>query len=194
MRFAMSALFLVILLVGCAAPPKRLQVEHTVPRTVALMPFLSKGGIGQQAANWMAQQLIQNGYIVLDTSFTTAVVNEAKFYDNGLTDEVRNALLAKNMTTLVFGSVNASSCEFVRSLNLLGSPADKNRCTVSITAKMVDTATGKLIWEFMQTHSEEGKGLTPLDVMKPLIINNISATLPLPTPSPTAAEVKPPAK
>jgi len=194
MRFTISALFLVILLAGCAAPPKSLQVEHTVPRTVALMPFLSKGGIGQQAANWVAQQLIQNGYIVVDSSFTTAAVSEAKFYDVGLSDEVRSALLAKNLTTLVFGNVNASSCEFVRSLNLLNNPVDKNRCTVSITAKMVDTATGKLIWEFMQTYSDEGKGLTALDVMKPLIITNISTTLPLPLPSPAATEVKPPAK
>lgn len=191
MRFAMFALFLLMLLVGCAAPPKRLQVEHPVPRTVALMPFSSKGGVGQQAANWVAQQLIENGYTVIDSSFTTAAVSEAKFYDAGLSDEVRSALLAKNLTTLVFGSVNAFSCDFVRYSNLLGTPVDKNRCTVSITAKMVETATGKLLWELMQTYSEEGRGITALDVMKPLVITNISATLPLPTPP---SEVKGTAK
>lgn len=191
MRFAIFALFLLTLSAGCAAPPKRLQVEHMVPRTVALMPFSSKGALGQQAANWVAQQLIENGYIVIDSSFTTAAVSEAKFYEAGLTDEVRSALLAKNLTTLVFGSVNAFSCDFVRYSNILGTPVDKNRCTVSITAKMVDTASGKLLWELMQAYSEEGRGITALDVMKPLVITNISATLPLPSPG---AEAKGAAK
>jgi hypothetical protein len=190
MKLAMFALFLCMSLVGCATYQKYPQSVPSVSRTVALMPFSSvvKGTIGQQAANWVAEKLMEKGYIVIDSSFTTTTVSEAIFYESGLTDEVRRNLLAKNLTTLVFGSVNAFSCDPVRYSNFLGTPADKNRCTVSLTAKMVDTATGRLLWELILADSAEVKGLTAFDLMKPLISANISATLPLP-----AAEGKEPA-
>lgn len=179
MRLVMCALLLCISLLGCASFQKYPQIEPPVARTVALMPFSSvvKGPMGQQAANWVAQKLIINGYTVIDSSFTTTVASQDKFYDYGLNDEVRSALLAKNLTTLVFGSVNAFSCTPV-----LYSP-DTNRCTVSVTAKMVEVATGRLLWELILSDSAEGKGLTAYDLMKPLILANISASRPQPSAS-----------
>jgi len=187
MRLVMCALVLCISLPGCASFQKYPQIEPPIARTVALMPFSSvvKGALGQQAANWVAQKLILNGYTVIDSSFTTTVVSEAKFYDYGLNDEVRNALLAKNLTTLVFGSVNEFSCETVPFTR------DTNRCTVSVTTKMVEVATGRLLWELILSDSATGTDLTAYDLIKPLILANISAPRPLPsTPDETKDTVK----
>jgi hypothetical protein len=48
---------------------------------------------------------------------------------------------------------------------------------------MVEVATGRLLWELILSDSAEGKGLTAYDLMKPLILANISATRPLPSTS-----------
>jgi len=183
MRLAIFALFLCIALGGCATYKQHSQCESPASRTVALMPFssIAKGVSGQQAANWVALEFIEKGYTVIDSSFTTTTVSEAKFYESGLSNEVRSAFLAKNITTLVFGNINEFTCQIIDYTNFYGGMNSKNRCTVSLAAKMVDIATGKLLWELILRDSAEDKNLTAEDLMKQLIVRtNISGTLPAP--------------
>ena len=193
MKISLLALLLCLPLAGCTTTQIVHIPEAPASRTIALMPFHSPGKelLGQQAANWTAQKLIENGYLVIDSSYTTTAVSAKRFYELGLNDEVRSALLARNLTTVVFGSVNVFTCEPVRLENFFGVISEKNRCTVSVTAKMIDTATGKLLWELMLSDSAEGKGLTAFDLVKPMITTNLSATLPLPLPTVTITTGKP---
>ncbi len=187
MRFAIFALFLCIALGGCATYKQHSQCESPASRTVALMPFssIAKGVTGQQAANWVALEFIEKGYTVIDSSFTTTTVSEAKFYESGLSNEVRSAFLAKNITTLVFGNINEFTCQTIDYTTFYGGLNSKSRCTVSLAAKMVDITTGKLLWELILRDSAEDKNLTAGDLMKQLLIRtNIAGTLPAPAVAP----------
>ena len=200
MKLIMSAFLLCMSLLGCATYQQHSQEESPVSRSVALMPFLSmtKGADGQQAANWIELEFIKKGYVVIDSSFTTSAVSEAKFYESGLSNEVRGALLAQNLTTVVFGSINEFKCESANYSNFYGKQESNNRCTVSLAAKMVDTATGKLLWGLALADSGEGRNLSARDLMKSMINEaNIAATLPQPlltTATKEAAKQPEPAK
>jgi|GEM_PF-1231999 len=159
-------------------------------KTVALMPFYSSAtatgkSIGQEAADRVALELVAKGYVVIDRSTTTALVSEAKFYGSGLSDDMRSALQSHNIAAVVFGSVNDFSCESIRSTALVASLASnldkKNRCTVSLTAKIADTSTGRLLWGVTINDTSEGANLTAMELMKSLIRGaDIKDTLPEP--------------
>ena len=159
-------------------------------RTVALMPFYSSvstagKSIGQEAADRIALELVAKGYVVIDRSTTTALVNEAKFYGSGLNDDMRSALKAHKIAAVVFGSVDDFSCETIRLPSLVASLTSnldkKNRCTVSLTAKIAETASGRLLWGVTINDTSEEANLTAMELMKSLIRKaDIKATLPEP--------------
>jgi len=214
MKRIIRLFFLWILLAGCSlpkTPPDKTSLSnilpdpssltrplsdiHSLPRTlsdtkpVALMPFYSAATtskyIGQEAADRVALELLAKGYFVIDRSTTTALVNEAKFYGSGLSDDMRNALQVHNIAAVVFGSVNDFSCETVRTLSqsasLINDMDKKNRCTVSLTAKITDTASGRLIWGVTLNDTSEGNNLTAIELMKSLIRKaDMRETLPEP--------------
>ena len=154
------------------------------------MPFFSSPtvpgkNIGQEAADRVALELVARGYVVIDRSTTTALVNEAKFYGSGLSDDMRSALQSHNISAVVFGSVDDFSCETIRSASLVASLASnmekKNRCTIALTAKIADTATGRLLWGVTINETSEGANLTAMELMKSLIRKaDIKETLPDP--------------
>ncbi|KAB0672378.1 hypothetical protein F6V30_07390 [Oryzomonas sagensis] len=181
MKRIICHIILCIPLAGCSlfrSPPDT--------RTVALMPFFSTASsksIGQEAADRVALELVAKGYVVIDRSTATALVNETKFYGSGLSDDMRNALQSRNIAAVVFGSVNDFSCETIRSPSLVASLASnmdkKNRCTVSLTAKIADTTTGRLLWGVTINDTSEGVNLTAMELMKSLIRKaDIKETLP----------------
>lgn len=129
--------------------------------------------IGREVADRVALELISNGYAVIDSSTTTALINEVKFYNIGLSDDMRIALQSHNIEAIVFGSVNEFACEPIRTPSQTGSLSfnfDRaNRCTVSLTAKIADTATGRLLWGVTINDTSEGADLTAMKLMKFLI-------------------------
>jgi len=129
--------------------------------------------IGREVADRVALELISNGYAVIDSSTTTALINEVKFYNIGLSDDMRIALQSHNIEAIVFGSVNEFACESIRTPSQTGSLSfnfDRtNRCTVSLTAKIADTATGRLLWGVTINDTSEGADLTAMKLMKFLI-------------------------
>lgn len=165
------ALSLCISLSGCAAYRQNSRIETNQLKTVAVLPFssVSGGSAGQEAADQLALKLLANGYVVIDRSRTTAVVNETKFYGAGLNDEVRNALQAQNITAVAFGSVNAFGCEPKKDVTYAGKLVQKTRCTISLTAKIADTTTGRLLWGMTSTDSAESENLTAAELISPLL-------------------------
>ena len=191
MKLILFALFLFIPLAGCAASQQYSQCEIPVPKTVALMPFSSVDGrtTGLQAAHQVALELIEKGYVVIDSSFTTTTVSESKFYASGLNSEVRNALLAQKLTTLVFGSIDKFTCETKQTTSFYGSQGTANYCSVSLAVKMIDTSTGKLLWGLMLADSSAGKNLTAGELMRTMIAQaNLAKILPVPAVETKAAE------
>jgi hypothetical protein len=159
-------------------------------KTVALMPFVSSAtqkSAGQEAADRLGMELLSKGYEVIDRSTATALVNETKFYNSGLSDEMRKTLQAHNIMSVFFGSVNEFSCEGKKSAamtmgyGLTGNGEKSTRCTVSLTAKLADTANGRLLWGVNISDTAEGANLTATELMKSLIEkNNIAETVPEP--------------
>lgn len=158
-------------------------------RTVAVMPFSASGGkfAGQEAADTLGMELLSRGFEVIDRSTTTALVNEGKFYSVGINDEMRQSLQAHNIMLVFFGTVNEFNCETSRNSSLMmqpltATPEKSSRCSVSVTAKMADTATGRLLWGVNLSDSSEGVNLTAAELMKNLIKKaNLGETLPEPT-------------
>jgi len=184
MKRLLFAIFLCFQLSGCTMFKSPVDAK-----TVALMTFSSPSSsknVGQEAADRVALELVAKGYVVIDRSITSSLVNEAKFYSSGLSDDMRRALQAHNISAFVFGSVNEYNCEVVRpnssSSNTFGSQGSsekKNLCTVSITAKIADTSIGRLLWGVTINETSEGVNLTALEVMKSLIRKaDLSGSLP----------------
>ena len=182
MRRIFFAAFLCIPLFGCAASRPHSGLYVPPPETVALMPFTTvvDGASGEEAADRVGLALMTRGYVVIDRSRTTAIVTEKEFYDAGLSDNVRNAFQAQKIPAVVFGSVNDFSCETKKTGPLFASPkCKKNRCSVSLTAKMVDVASGRLLWGVTLQDSVEGENLTAGELLGSLISRaNIGGTLP----------------
>jgi len=158
-------------------------------KPIALMPFFSAIStskyVGQEAADRVALELMAKGYIVIDRSTTTTLINEAKFYSTGLNDDMRNALQTHNISAVIFGSINDFGCETTRvlskSASLVSDMDKKNRCTASLTAKIIDIANGRLLWGVTLSDTSEGENLTAMELMKSLISKSeFSKTLPDP--------------
>jgi hypothetical protein len=157
-------------------------------KTIALMPFyapLPSKNAGQEASDNLGMELLAKGYEVIDRSTTTALVNEAKFYSSGLNDEMRKTLQSHNIMSVFFGSINDFSCETIRTSSMISglasSPEKSTRCTVSITAKIADTTSGRLLWGMSFKDTSEGVNLTATELMKSLLQKNtIVDTLPEP--------------
>jgi hypothetical protein len=171
MKRIFFALSLCIMLPGCAAYQQNSKYEPTQLKTVAVLPFtsVSVGSAGQEAADQLALKLMANSFVVIDRSRTTAVVSETKFYGSGLSDEVRNALQAQNITAVAFGSVNEYGCEPKKNVTFTGNLVPKKRCTVSLTAKIADIATGRLLWGMTSTDSAEKENSTAAELMSCLM-------------------------
>lgn len=151
------------------------------------MPFFSATAtnkyIGLEAADRIALELMAKGHIVIDRSTTTTLVNEAKFYGLGLNDDMRNALQTHNISAVIFGTINDFGCETIRvpskSASLISEMDKKNRCTVSLTAKITDIASGILLWGVTLSETSEGDNLTAMELMKTLINKSeLKKTLP----------------
>lgn len=184
MRRIFFAAFLCIPLFGCAVSRQHRGSDVSPPKVVALMPFttVSDGTSGEEAADRIALELMTKGYVVIDRSRTTAIVSEKEFYDSGLSDKVRNALQAQKLTAVVFGSIYDFSCDTQKNAAIFANPGrKKNRCSVALTAKLVDIASGRLFWGLTIKDSMEGENLTAGKLMDSLIRKaNIAGTLPAP--------------
>ena len=174
---------LCIMLSGCASFQQASQSDISIPKTVGLMPFLSAPDkiVGLLAADRIAMEMIATGYNVIDSSLTLSVVNEAKFYNTGLNEETRKAFQAHNIPALLFGTINKYSCEMVPSTSFFGSLVRNNRCTVSLTAKIAECSTGRLLWGLTISESAEGEKITADELLTTLIQKaGSNGALPLP--------------
>lgn len=173
MRLMITTFLLLFLLSGCSAYSSK---------NVALMPFSSpvNKNVGQETSDRLAQELVAKGYVVIDRSITSNWVNEASFYSSGLSDEMRQKLKAHNLAAVVYGNINDFRCD---SINSSGSLYSKSlvRCTVSVTAKMTDLVTGRLLWGMTMNDTDEGENLTAMGLMNTMIQKaNIIAGIPEP--------------
>lgn len=174
MRLIITTLLPLLLLSGCSTYSGK---------NVALMPFssLANKNAGQETSDRLAQELVAKGYVVIDRSITSNWVNEAAFYNSGLSEEMRQKLKSHNLAAVVYGNINDFKCD---SINSSGSLYSKSlvRCTVSVTAKMTDLVTGRLLWGMTMNDTDEGENLTAMRLMNSMLQKaNILAALPDPT-------------
>jgi hypothetical protein len=171
MKRIILALALCISLSGCAVYRQDSRFETIQLKTVAVLPFtsVSGGSAGQDAADQLALKLLASGFTVIDGSRATAVVSETKFYGVGLNDEVRSALQAQGITAVAFGSVKEYNCEPKKDESFYGKLAPKKRCAVSLTAKIAETATGRLLWGTTSNDSAEAEDLTATKLISSLL-------------------------
>ena len=195
MKPVIMTLMLCITLSGCAVFQNTPQNIITMPKTVGLMPFSSAPDkiVGQMAADRIALEMIANGYEIIDRSLTTSVVNETKFYSSGLNEEARKSFQAQNIPAILFGSVSKYGCETVNSTSFFGGHARKNRCTVSLAAKIAESSTGRLLWGLTISDSAEGESITAEGLMISLIQKaGSNGALPAPLPESKGPEISSP--
>lgn len=171
MKPVLMVLMLCSTLCGCAAFQQSAPSDISIPKTVGLMPFstAAEKTVGQLAADRIALEMIAKGYDVIDRSLTTSVVNESKFYGSGLNEDARRAFQTQNIPAVLFGSINGYGCETVSTRTFFGSHVRKNRCTVSLTAKIAESSSGRLLWGLTLSDSAEGDKITAEELMTALI-------------------------
>jgi len=195
MKPIITVLLICIALSGCTVFTQPTTGEVSMPKTVALMPFSFSPDktVGQLAADQVALEMVSKGYDIIDRSLATAVVNESKFYGNGLNEENRKAFQNQNIPAVLFGNVNRFGCETAHSSSFFGGHIIKNRCSVSLTAKIAESSTGKLLWGITISDSAEGENMTPEELMISLIRKaGDNGTLPAFQPAKKAAEMPAP--
>ena len=146
----------VLLLTGCAAPPKPDQSDfrNSKPASILVLPPINQSPDIRGSLTFLStvtHPLAEAGYYV----FPVALV-EATFKENGLSlpDQMHEAPLSKLQS--IFG---ADSVLYI-TLEKYGSSyvVIDSQTVVSVKAKLVDARTGKLLWQGQASASDaEGR-------------------------------------
>lgn len=194
-------LLIAIAAAGCASHQKPGLGAEQAAGTVAVIPFSSPSSpiAGQETADAFALKLLKKGYMVLDRTRTATILDEKKFYETGFTDEMGSRLRDQQVNALLYGQVSEFSCNSRQRSLFFGNATPQNRCSVAVSVKMADAATGKLLWGMMLKDTAEGENLTALDLLRSMIGKSdsgetipLAKALALPAASPAPPQPAPP--
>jgi len=150
-------------------------VDISKYKKIAVTKFLcsSDESAGQEVSDLMALEFIKKNYNVIERTQLAALVNENELSMMGITDTARPQLKLMGINGLIFGTVSSysnvpgESPIFVKGKVIATLPT--NRCTASLSIKMVDVDSGQVVWIANGSNSDSGMGLTPNKVMQDVI-------------------------
>ena len=138
--------------------------------------------IGQEVADNIALEFLKKGYDVIERSQLESIINEEKLRQYGLTDSARFKLHTSGINAIVVGSVTSYKCIPRKApmiyMGRLYGVVDTNSCTASLSCKMLDIMTSKLVWTANGSHSASAMGMTANKVLQQ-VINIISQKIPV---------------
>ena len=102
-----------------------------------------------------------------------SIINEEELRQHGLTDSARFKLHTSGINAIVVGSVTSYKCIPRKApmiyMGRLYGVVDTNSCTASLSCKMLDTQTSKLVWTANGSHSVSAMGMTANKVLQQVI-------------------------
>jgi curli biogenesis system outer membrane secretion channel CsgG len=132
---------------------------------------------GQEAADILSLGFVKQGFNVVGSSQLASLIDQNEINESGLTPEIRARLKSDGIDSIVSGTINEYSCSGAEKTPLYVKVEDDNRCSVTVTAKMLDLETGELVWGTTVSDMQEGKRASEDSVLR-AIMHNIQTTIP----------------
>jgi len=114
---------------------------------------------GADGGEVMALGLVKRGYIVVDSSSLAPVIDQDDLYESGLTPEIKGKLKSLGVDALVMGTVVDAGCSMAGGGAAALAPYRKSRCRSTVLVKMLEPATGELLWGATATETGEAVGM-----------------------------------
>ena len=132
---------------------------------------------GQEAADILSLGFLKQGFNVVGSSQITSLIDQDEVNETGFTPENRAKLKTDGVDGIVSGTINEYFCSLSDMTPLYVKKEGKNRCSVTVTAKLLDLETGEIVWGTTVSDVQEGKWVTEDSVLR-AIMHNIQATIP----------------
>ena len=169
-----------ILLCSCVTTPridsfKRPEIDFRIYNPIAVWTFtcpIENPAIGGEIADIVAIELLKKGYNVIERNQIEIVLKEQGLILSGALKST-DIIQIGNIFN-VFGIITGNVAEYksdkrIAYLPYQGTtlPIQKTRSTFSVTMKMLDIETGKLLWS--STGSQRGRNCLPSTLAKSTI-------------------------
>lgn len=132
---------------------------------------------GPDGGEIMALGLVKRGYLVVDSSSLTPLIDQNELYESGLTPEIKGKLKALGVDALVMGTVSDANCSIAWGGAAALAPYRKSHCSSSVLVKMLEPATGELLWGATATGTGEAVGMTE-DMVLVKAMESIDSVIP----------------
>jgi curli biogenesis system outer membrane secretion channel CsgG len=137
-------------------------------KKIAVIKFKNPGDepSGQVAADILAMDFAKQGFNVVGGSLIASLIDQNEIYRTGLTPEIKSRLKSSGIDAIVLGSINEYFCSLPGGGPWLGRADTNNRCTVSVTANMLNLDSGEIVWGVSNGDHQEGKWTTAESVLR----------------------------
>jgi hypothetical protein len=156
-------------------------------KKIAVIKFKNPGvePSGQVAADILALGFANQGFNVVGNSLIASQIDQDEIYRSGLSPEIKSKLKSSGIDAIVLGNVNEYYCSLPGGGPWLRRADVNNRCTVSVTASMLNLDTGEIVWGVTGSDNQEGKWTTAESVLRS-VMQDVQTTIPNPF-TPTTA-------
>lgn len=169
-----------VALAGCAAAGSVAKpgFEMGNCKKIAVAGFRnSSPARGTEIGDLLALGLVKRGYVVVDSSSLSPVINRDELYESGLTPEIKGKLKELGIDALVLGTIVDAGCSMAGGGAAALAPYRKNRCTSTVLVKMIDPSSGELLWGATARETGEAVGMTE-DSASMMAVESINAAIP----------------
>lgn len=163
------------------------QTDTTARTNVALLKYKRVAVIkfnnpsneesGQEAADILSLGFLKQGFNVVGSSQISGLIDQDDVNENGLSPEIKARLKSIGVDCIVSGTINEYFCSGREKTPLYVREEGINRCSSTVTTKMLDLETGEIVWGTTVSDVQEGKWVTEDSVLR-AIMHNIQATIP----------------
>ncbi|HKZ17073.1 MAG TPA: hypothetical protein VJ161_06360 [Geobacteraceae bacterium] len=148
-------------------------------KNIAVIKFKTTGTEppGQEAADILALGFVKQGFNVVGGSQIAGLIDQDEVNTFGLSPEIKAKLKSSGIDAIVLGTVNEYYCSYPGRGPWLRRTDSNNRCSVTVSANMLNLDSGEIVWGVTHSDNDEGKWTTAESVLRS-VMQNIQTTIP----------------
>lgn len=177
------SLIILLIITGCTAGSSELKQSAVLRgyRDIAVIQFACPdAAVGQKTAGKIAHRFASRGFNIIDQGKLKKLADEERLSRSGLSEADKSALGGGGIKAVVFGVIEKYACEGNKAWTWTGRAprqVEQSTCHASLSLKMVDTGSGKTLWEAYDSDSEDGEGMTAKTVLG-IVLSRIEDKIP----------------
>jgi curli biogenesis system outer membrane secretion channel CsgG len=174
-----------IVLISCSTSQETVKHAPAVPMqnysTIAIAKFVSPDlAIGQRVAERLAVKFAEAGFTVTRYEKIKKLSGRDILTSPELTPVEKAALQASGIKAVLYGNIDSYECQTQKEWTWTGFAPEKTSfeiCRASLSIRVVDAATGEIIWQTQGANSEKAAKLTARMVME-RVLSRIEEEIP----------------